>query len=606
MYRLLNLFFWFGLLLLLALSIHAQEPSITERVQNFSQRQNDYLLKIASAPENSTREQAIAMVLAGLKDESSIFASIRTEEITALEFSVLLRVLHRALTESWILSEESQKNLSTEMGKTLLNGGASLMQVGRREDAGESEELLRLSNLYLWALHLIQSQNVFVWPDKKKSEEYESGYLQAIQEILSRQAKTGFAERSSGYYSLLAAALFNLRDFGGRTQIVTKADSLLDVLFLDIAQQSLDQGWGGAHSRTFERISPLPGGWLQTLLFDLPEPILPQAFTDWTLFHAADTRYQPPEILLKVGSDRRQRGSYEVRNQFPSQSDEKPLQEEYTYVTPEFVLGSFSLRNEAAPTQSRPWDLMVWDDQKGENHLFSFLGAQMYSGGHNNDEEFYLWNSTVMQHKNVLFCQFHRSDRKRMSHQGEKFKIDRNYARQPARVWVADAFSPVSEEEGWWFCDTGRVYIAFRPLEGNAYWWRTAETSDPMDGGAAILSFLNLDTALLLEVDEASRFSSFEQFKNQIKTSPLKVDEDFVTYVSRRGDVLLFPRKMGDFLVNGRNVNSQLSENKDLYFSPYLRSQFGSGIYIAEWKPFALHIDLSDDENPKRVLTPAR
>ncbi len=220
------------------------------------------------------------------------------------------------------------------------------------------------------------------------------------------------------------------------------------------------------------------------------------------------------------------------------------------------------------------------------------------------DEDQYLWNASCLQYKNVLFNRFSRCGRRRPMEGSERERIDERYVQWPTRVWVSNAFGPVTQEGEWWFARMGSVYLAFRPLEGRSYWWQTTPANSTGGQGVSILSFQNLFTSFLLEVEDESHFTSYEQFQKEMQSAPLKIDEDSVTFVSRRGDVFLFPLDDDDFLVNGRALDPRAEEPFHLIDSPFVQADFGVGKLHVEWQNFSLSIDLSDPQNPQRMILP--
>jgi len=84
----------------------------------------------------------------------------------------------------------------------------------------------------------------------------------------------------------------------------------------------------------------------------------------------------------------------------------------------------------------------------------------------------------------------------------------------------------------------------------------------------------------------------------------LEIDSDSITYVSRRGDVFLFPLNGGDFLVNGRVVDPPQDPAFQLYASPFIQSQYGSGLFKAEWRGSSLTLDFQDPKHPQRIMEP--
>jgi len=305
-----------------------------------------------------------------------------------------------------------------------------------------------------------------------------------------------------------------------------------------------------------------------------------------------------------------QRGTYESASCFSANTNKnigeraKKLQK-YSYVTPSYILSSFQLRSQMTPWHSRPWDLLVLDENNFGHHLFSFTGNELISGAkHIEQDEYFLWNSTCFQYKNVLFNRYHRCDRIRSNITDTEEFLDAAYVQWPTRIWIPNTFAPVIQNESWCFSQVGTIYLAFRPMQGRSYWWRTTELDPRTGSGSSILTFQNLYTSFLLEIESSSNFTSFDQFMNQVINSPLEIDNDSVTFVSRRGDVFLFPLDEDDILVNGNLVDAHADSANKLFNSPFIKSEYGSGVLDAKWKGYSLHLDLRDLEKPVRVVKP--
>ncbi len=140
-------------------------------------------------------------------------------------------------------------------------------------------------------------------------------------------------------------------------------------------------------------------------------------------------------------------------------------------------------------------------------------------------------------------------------------------------------------------------------ISGKSYWWRDIEFGEGAAGFASILSFLELETAFVLEVEEAERFSSFDQFKQQVIEAPFEADRNSISFVSRQSDVFLFPRNDGSFLVNGKEIDPINDSSYDLFSSPFVHSQYGSGVMKVDWPPDSVTLDFRDTANPKRIIT---
>ena len=427
---------------------------------------------------------------------------------------------------------------------------------------------------------------------------------------LETRIKFGFEDRSSPYYFYELAALVNLRDFVKEDTIKNNAQNVMDLLILEIAQESIRGEWGGVHCRSFENLMPIPGNRFHFLFFG-SDPNQTGVGIDPATMHFAHSSYRPPAMAVSLGKDWDQRGIFEVKNSFRkdlNDQDKKELGYKYSFMTPDYILGSFYLLDENVPDQTRPWDLLLFDGDE-PIHFFTFAGEQLFSGGRPPfKEDYFQWNCTSLQYKNVLFCRFQRADRIRPANNSTKEHIDHRYVQLPARAWVPSTIAEtLTQEEDWWFCQFNNLYIAFRPLRGRSYWWRTAAVEENPQSGSAIMAFQDLYTGFLMEIDYAAEFSSFETFKKQVSTSPLEISNESVSYVSRKGDVFLFPMEDSQFQVNGKPFSPPDDISFQYFSSPFIQSDYGSSLYTVTWDKKSMIWDLRQPASPKIYnATPAQ
>ncbi len=598
-----------GLILLFVLiPLTTMGDPVKSILDHFPTRQKQALQEISASVSGATHERCIAMVMLNQRlnwanQQLRTFSSKRSKLI---DMSVLLRCLLSFPMENENLQRDTINHLMGEVASFIKENKNSLLTNDPSRTITESREIVKHSFLCLWANYVKDASPDYQWPDQKSNDDHIRNHSSRINHWLDQRGLYGFEERSSVYYAHDLAALLLLRDFCQDDKIQTKSDAIIDQMVTDIAQESIGGYWGGARCRSFEALTPLEDSRLHYILFGTTKLDPLQSIQPLT-FHLAGTDYLPPPVLVRLGTDGQNRGIYDITNRFcmdrryPEQAG---VGRKYTYVTPNYILGSFQLRDQRIPWQTRPWDLLICDQEGNSYRLFTFNGDQLYSGGTPPfEKEFYLWNATSFQHKNVLFCQFHRSDRKRQGVASLNKKVDHRLVQLPTRVWIPEDLGPLTNENNWWFAEVGNVYLAFRPLTGRSYWWRSAHMRASSGINASLLSFQDLDSAFLLEIEEKANFASFAHFKQQVSESPLEIGEDWATFVSRRGDVFLFSLTGDDFMVNGETVNPWNDESYLLYSSPYTYSEYGSGIFTVEWCPYTLNIDLSNPESPKRVIT---
>lgn len=580
----------------------AQENSVDRLLKTYHTRQQECLENVADNILAATPVRGLALLYLNKQiDRANQYIQSADKPPADLMANTLyLRALLHYASDNTILFPQTRHHLETQISRFIAENETEFQTSLETKQLNENRFILIDSTLLLFAQYVKNTTLEFSWSDKQKNEEKLANYISTSHDWLNRHFTHGLAHRSSPYYYYGLAGLLNLRDFAEDELLSKKAEGMIDILLAEMAQTNLDGFWGGARCASFENLLPLPGNKLPYLFFH-HNTASPKLGIDPTTLLFSHSAYRPPRVVIGIGSQTNQRGSYSIQNRFlrdiPAQN--KTLDTyQYAYVTPKYILGSFFLRDSPVPKQSRPWDLLL-KNGRDSSHFFTFAGKQLFSGSKPPfRSKYYSWNATTMQYKNVLYCRFHRSDIF-FSPTGKKFQNILYYVQLPTRLWVSNHLAPLSQENEWWFCEFESLYLAFRPLTGRGYWWRSATIADTPQTNSAILAFQELSPGFLLEVEEARNFSSFDSFKKQVRSSPLEIENQSVTFVSRGGDVFLFPRDNGNFLVNGQSMDPTPA-TYDLFQSPYVQSQFGSGYYEIEWGNETLIWDFSDPQNPQK------
>ncbi len=514
-----------------------------------------------------------------------------------MDASVMLRVLLIDQYADTLTDNERALAESALMEFFKKREDALLNQADEREP--ESRRLLRKTLVFLWAQYAASHDVVFSLNNDQNAKTAYEAYLGQLRAWLADRLQYGLEDRGSVYRNRALSCLLLLHDAAESEPLRRQAQACLDSIAADWAQESLGGVWGGARLRSLESISSLPGDKAGYIWFGA-EPLDRTEAVDPATLHFGASQYRPPAAVIRIGAEREERASYEVKTQFFfTDGENKQEGRKYSYVDPEFILGSFTLRNETVPWQSRPWELTLWNGESAETRLFAFAGRQFFSGARPPyDAGYDQWNASVHQYKNVLFSMFHRSDQQLPGE--DKLAVRR--LQQPVRIWIDRSLQPVEFKEGWWFSRLGGVYLAFRPIVGNSYWWRDIETDSGV--GASVLALQDLDSPFLIEIEQAERFLSYERFQQQVIEAPFIVEHNSVTFVSRKGDVFLFPLDGGEFLVNGYEVDPWSDNDYQLYGGRFVSAPAGPHAFRAEWKPFGVLIDRSDPFLPVRVLKP--
>lgn len=547
-------------------------------LDEYPQRQLSVLEELAADDSLSPPARAAALLLTG-GETDGLLEQIKAASLSLMDAAALMRLLFDDRTASQ-LTDETKSALNAELNEFFKLRAESLNE----EDPPGSPESRELARL---ALLSMRSQT--------REDDSDDELRERLSEWLARRIEYGMEARGSAFRGVTLSFLLLLADGSADESIRLQATACLDMIAADWAHESLNGVWGGARLRTLDRLEPPPGDRIGFIWFGAEpaeDAIAP------AMLHPAASGYRPPVSIIRIGAEREDRSAYDIKTRYFTRDGEETLEgRKYTYVDPSFILGSFCLRDQRVPWQSRPWELIVWDGESARNRIFAFAGDQLFSGSDGETGSYDLWNASVHQHRNVLFCRFHRNGRVSEGNERERFR------QLPARLWIDQSLQPVEQLNGWWFCRIGGVFIAFRPIEGRSYWWRSAQSAGNR-GEASILGFQDLDSAMLIEVENEDRFLSFEEFKRQVSHAPLIAEGQSVAFVSRRGDVFLFPLDDSEFLVNGFPVDPQSDREYQLYNSRFVYAEPGDGMFRAEWKPFSVSIDRSDPSAPIRVEKP--
>jgi hypothetical protein len=390
---------------------------------------------------------------------------------------------------------------------------------------------------------------------------------------------------SPTYFITYVTPMLVLYDFCQDPMIRHRAELMLHLLFADFAVDHLHGVYGGGHSRDYPEdiVNPLISASTMWAWLYFGEPEFepwterrgPLRHRGWETVCASLSHYRLPELIRHMATDRRKPyvnlETKRTRNIIRFREEMNPIVYKYTYMSPSYVLGSL-YGGILQPIQQHTWDVSYVSD-KPNNTLFTlhpFYSGKELAMFFPEDEKiltdevnrYHLiykdpnkWNSSspyeqTFQHRNALIV---------------VYEID-SEAQHPH----IDGFFPKTllerrlDPSGWIFCNAGKTYIAFFPLkpyewiEEKINWrWRSHE----------------LRNGIVLQVDEASHYTSFQDFCGRFKAVP-QFQFGRVTYKTLDGEEMQFSFN-GAHLLNGQLVRFWPDS---LYESPYMHSKRYSGM----------------------------
>jgi hypothetical protein len=403
-----------------------------------------------------------------------------------------------------------------------------------------------------------------------------------INDWIARTVSVGMMEYDSvNYHSLYLLCINTLFDFAQDSLMKRKAWMMMHLLLADWAPEYLEGNWVGAHSREkYDQVihtklncgTAIPFGYLffgnSQYFPEIPEP--------YYVGLAAVQNFKPLALVGNIATDRRipyiHRETKAPRRGFGISESELPIWK-YTYVTKSYALGSSY--GDLTAVENHRWDL-TWTSKKDGSTCFfinpSYSAKQLLKYFDSTPKEiipeivrqrpYYKdpnkWvegspYEDLFQHKNTIIALY-------------------NIPKDEVHTHVNGFFPKIIQERktdpsGWIFCRTDSIYFAVKPLTKP----RWIEENDHYR-----LKLVNPKTGILMEVAQQADYLSFENFKQQIKKNPLKIDKKIlrVTYTNSEGDCLDF-RFGKRRLLNGEEIRF---EDWPLFSGPFINSSKGSKI----------------------------
>jgi hypothetical protein len=394
---------------------------------------------------------------------------------------------------------------------------------------------------------------------------------------------------SPPYSGLYLMASLTIRECTDSPAVHTIISKYLDVLFTETAMESLNGIRGGAAIRSYKDgssynykshkltyynwlFSGLPDDGGTFTIGNSPFDLIPACITDYRLPQEALNLYTQPQsrgdfeyISARFGRgywEHPEGGRYMQFLQLPSSV------RRYTYVTPLFTLGTFTL--------DETWETYVGVRQ---NHWMGVLGADNYSSrvyvqaeprgedlrtGYN-DLQAVQKNGTALIRRNINISQNNQySEPRRLQ---LFFSEDFGYNYDPPTGWL---FSQNSD---------GSVYLAAAAVHktdpaGYSFVYDSQAVGD-------FITVDNLDAVIILDVRKAADYADFQSFQNDILDNSVSWSSsgDALTYTGSCGDTLTMYADSRLPKVNSGQVEINPPQ---IYISPYLQVGSGNNVIISD------------------------
>ncbi len=491
------------------------------------------------------------------------------------------------------LTKGAQRNIEEEFFKVSsrrkLRYGADLRNVWRLQ-ASENHSLAA------WSSHLLVSQFLKSSPafanrtfaDGRTPAQHYADWREFWSRLMDERAKRGlYIEVGSPTYEKYSRGAFqNIRDFAEDPLLRQKAEMLLDLTYALAAQESLGNGVrGGAKSRVRPfRSTAIRGG------HDTNYNLIFAPLGSRPLYSMqASSSYFPPPVVLRLGQDFVARGSYSMVQRGPgagtdttgdSTIDPSRSAVRYSFVTPSYILGSFvddpDQRYVGSHAQHR-WQGVVIQGDTGARIAPQITRLDQAGAV---DRKQRVPNGFVsVQDKNVLITQ--RSNY-------------RNWDRSRTDVYLSGTLDILEEEGNWIFTKEGNAYAAVYIVD-NSYRWldQTLRNKGP-NTDRHFITLINPDSPIIIVASEVGDYGNdFERFKSTLKDQNVEYDGTTTRFA---GVTFQGPKRA--------SVHFDLSKLRT-FDSPYVRSDWESGIIYIRRAQDALLLDFSTPDTPFKEISPA-
>lgn len=400
---------------------------------------------------------------------------------------------------------------------------------------------------------------------------------------LDQHARRGlFQEDGSSYEHYTLEALFNLRDFTDDPILRQKADLFLDLVFANFAEETLGTVRGGPKSRTKKEDFDSD---CYNLLFGLGE------FHQRGDYLLPTSNYYPPPAIASLARDSSNRGSYAWRKRCPGlevlpDAADPPRQRTIDrdnsivrngFATRHFHMGSHGIDTTANVNwqdRSQRWQGLVF-----ANHPLARISMDGKSDS--NVKSGYISNPfNTIQDRNLMVT--------------VKWGpvIDKKVDPNPW-IYFSASLDLVEERGGWVFVKSGEAYAAVKVVDGYT-WLASWQHSDRLQPKSFVRLRKAESPVITIANDAADYGNNFGAFKQAVLAQPMRWSGGALTFATIRHDG---PRKAG--AIDGRPVNLQPVRLND---SPFLRSDWASGVFYFRKGDETLKLDFSHPHAPRRTV----
>lgn len=409
--------------------------------------------------------------------------------------------------------------------------------------------------------------------------------------MLDERAKRGlFIEVGSpSYEDESRQAIQNVRDFAEDPVIRKKAEMVLDISYALTAQESINGVRGGAKSRVYSFRDSFWGGASDrgyNLVFG------PPGYREVVMPVQATSTYLPPPAVLNIGKDPVGKGTYEMVQRVPgvgARAKDTTLSRDksvyrYSFAAPGYVMGSFVLEpgeTYIGPSSQNRWQGIIFDGDPGARiapQVTRLKGKEL-------DSEQRVGNGFVaVQDRNVLIVQ--------------RWMEETSYSAR-TDLYFASTLDLLQEEEGWIFVREKNSYAAVKVVAraaNRAYEWLDPKTKNKNgDDRKNFVTLAETGAPIIIVANQAADYDNdFDKFKAAIKAQPVRHDGGALGFATLRFH--------GSQKIGSRDGKQVDISPPRVYDSPFVRSDFASGIVYIRKGDDTVMLDFSKADSPVKAV----
>ena len=447
-------------------------------------------------------------------------------------------------------------------------------------NSSDNHNIIRKS-LYMLVSQIFKNNSEwknYVYDDGHSPLEHYNAWNSFFKEFFKQRAIKGVQVEfgSPTYAGVYLQSVFNIYNYCEDKQQQNLAGKYLDLYYTDAAVESLNGVRGGAKTRVYKDSSSYDpyqdhlqdSVWLLT---GIPDTARNRTGNFWhNICGELDTAYRLPQFILDLYLNSDKRGTFEYIVSRPGIATNylkvtywdtqlwfPAYLRYYSYVTPKFVLGSYTIdetKTYNVLLDQNPWMGLIAADQI-ESRIGITMEAYSWKPRNGNTDIYGVGN------KGTLIFRRHNSV-------GD--------SRYP-RLYVSATFTNFSEKTSGWIIgknSDSSVYFALYCTDtdgGNRY---TISNAPADVAGAKWIYFANRSSVGVFEVGLASKYNGLNDFETKV-TNNIKQwnNSNEFEYHSLYGDTFLFYRDTTLPKLNGKTVDLN---PKKTYDCPYISSKYNS------------------------------